>query len=70
MATPSEKSLTMTNFLEDLAGRTTAIEGNFCVRAPMGCGGSAEKFDDALSRKEYSISGLCQKCQDAVFGKG
>ena len=25
-------------------------------------------FRDALSRKEYSISGLCQECQDSVFG--
>ena len=25
-------------------------------------------FKDALSLKEYSISGMCAKCQDAVFG--
>ena len=25
-------------------------------------------FRDALSEKEYQISGLCQKCQDKVFG--
>ena len=25
-------------------------------------------FRDALSLKEYKISGLCQKCQDKVFG--
>ena len=25
-------------------------------------------FRDDLSRKEYSISGLCQDCQDEVFG--
>lgn len=31
------------------------------------CGGQALKFDDELSKKEYSISGLCQKCQDEVF---
>ena len=24
-------------------------------------------FRDDLSRKEYSISGMCQKCQDSVF---
>lgn len=28
-----------------------------------------EDFRDELSRKEYKISGLCQKCQDEVFGK-
>ena len=26
------------------------------------------KNDNTLSVKEYSISGLCQKCQDEVFG--
>lgn len=29
-----------------------------------------EDFRDTLSIKEYYISGLCQKCQDSVFGKG
>lgn len=27
-----------------------------------------EDFKDALSKKEYSISGMCQNCQDSVFG--
>jgi hypothetical protein len=27
-----------------------------------------EDFRDPLSKKEYSISGMCQKCQDSVFG--
>ena len=27
-----------------------------------------DNFRDELSKKEYSISGLCQKCQDEVFG--
>ena len=26
-------------------------------------------FRDDLSRKEYSISGMCQDCQDKVFGE-
>jgi hypothetical protein len=25
-------------------------------------------FRDSLSRKEFEISGLCQKCQDETFG--
>ncbi len=24
-------------------------------------------FRDEISRREYKISGLCQKCQDAIF---
>jgi len=27
-------------------------------------------FRDGLSRKEYGISGMCQACQDDIFGKG
>lgn len=27
-----------------------------------------EEFRDVLSLKEYRISGMCQKCQDSVFG--
>ena len=27
------------------------------------------EFRDELSIREYRISGLCQKCQDEVFGK-
>ena len=26
------------------------------------------KFRDRLSLKEYGISGMCQACQDSVFG--
>jgi len=27
-----------------------------------------EDFRNALSKKEYGISGLCQECQDETFG--
>lgn len=26
-----------------------------------------DEFNDELSKKEYKISGLCQKCQDDFF---
>lgn len=29
----------------------------------------AYQFRDELSAKEYYISGMCQECQDSVFGK-
>ena len=32
------------------------------------CGGEARIFRDAISRKEYTISAMCQDCQDKVFG--
>tara|TARA_Y100000034_G_C6520199_1_gene223843 strand:- start:138 stop:320 length:183 start_codon:yes stop_codon:yes gene_type:complete len=28
-----------------------------------------EDFKDEISRVEYGISGLCQKCQDKIFGE-
>ena len=33
------------------------------------CGGPATNFRDQLSRKEFGISGMCQKCQDNFFGR-
>lgn len=46
--------------------RRSVIAQNKCTS----CAGDAQEFNDDLSRKEYSISGLCQKCQDEVFGGG
>jgi hypothetical protein len=48
--------------------RRDTIEANKCAPKPLGCGGNATEFKDAISAKEYSISGLCQKCQDSFFG--
>jgi len=68
MATPTEKSPGLEAMLERAAGRTTAITTDTCVRQPYGCGKPALAFRDSLSRDEYRISGLCQDCQDLVFG--
>ena len=50
---------------------TLAKAGNQCVK----CGGSVVlskdgglDFRDELSEREYGISGLCQTCQDGIFG--
>ena len=32
------------------------------------CAGEVGPFKDDLSRKEYRIGGMCQTCQDKVFG--
>lgn len=51
-------------------GRREAIGAARCIPAPIGCGGSVsvQGFRDEISKKEFRISGLCQKCQDSVFG--
>lgn len=51
-----------------IPGRRDAIKNNRCSPPPLGCGGPAVGFRDPLSRKEFHISGLCQECQDKVFG--
>jgi len=61
----SEKTAEMVDAIEALfPGTVKAIaEGSCpCCRKPV------DAFKDALSYKEYLISGMCQKCQDSVFG--
>ena len=46
------------------------IENGRCAAKPFGCGQPVNPtidFRDALSRREYNISGMCQMCQDSVF---
>ena len=63
------KSLVVTKLLDIVSlvefnrTRGESLENQVCVA----CGGRAFQFDDKLSEKEYSISGLCQACQDETF---
>jgi len=53
-------------FAQSLFGRSR--QDNVCVS----CGSDKikpEDFRDPLSRKEFGISHLCQKCQNSVFDK-
>lgn len=52
--------------LTNLTGvsRVGAVAEASCVT----CGGEASIFRDGVSRKEYTISAMCQDCQDSVFG--
>ena len=43
--------------------RATAMANQQCVV----CGCHAGWFKDDISAKEYTISGLCQSCQDEAF---
>lgn len=44
--------------------RIELLKQGFCVT----CGESIQGFRDEISHKEFQISGMCQKCQDSVFG--
>ena len=72
MSEPAKKSQGIENVLSGFLGgasRSEVIKANRCVPKPIGCGGEANEFKDALSKREHSISGFCQECQDKVFGK-
>lgn len=41
-----------------------AISNSVCLL----CGKKATSFHDEACEEEYVISGICQKCQDKMFG--
>lgn len=66
------RSKEMQEFVDDYAralygvSLSDAQDAETCVS----CGRAVGGFRDRLSRREYGISGLCQECQDSVFGEG
>jgi protein-arginine kinase activator protein McsA len=63
---PSPKDPQLEAFISILDfDRKTKIEAYLCVA----CNKPALLFSDKLSKLEFSISGLCQDCQNDVFGK-
>ena len=71
MATPAQKAPALENMMINMFGfdRRTFIENNKCVPAPIGCGGDATEFDNESSQREYTLSGMCQACQNKFFGE-
>lgn len=65
---PTPKAPALEQLLESMTGRSTAIRNQLCIAKPYGCGEPIGPFRDLLSTKEYTISGLCQTCQDSIFG--
>jgi len=65
MAIPTKKAPQIDAFLSTLTGvsRPKAILANTCTW----CKKEALDFTNDLSRKEYTINGMCQSCQDSVY---
>jgi hypothetical protein len=63
---PTQKSPAIDAFISSVAGRDrgATIRSNVCIF----CGQPVTNFRNDISRREYAISGLCQKCQDETFG--
>jgi len=64
----SKKSPAIDSILEAITGRNR-MESILTLTCAT-CGNDAQNhaFRDVLSWKEFNISGMCQKCQDEVFG--
>ena len=62
---PSLKSIEVDQILDKIFGRsrTKSIKDATCIK----CEDTDLSFKDEQSTKEFSISGLCQSCQDEVF---
>jgi len=44
--------------------RSSAMASGICVT----CGKDVTEFRNKISEKEWTISGMCQNCQDSTFG--
>ena len=66
---PSEKAPELDILITSIFGvdRKESIKSKTCAT----CGSAVKllSFKDALSLKEFHISGMCQPCQDSVFGE-
>lgn len=64
---PTEKSEIIEETIQALTGksRVATIRSGKCMTC---ADGNADYFRDGASRREYLISGMCQRCQDKVFG--
>lgn len=59
------KAKEITDLMEAVAGRPRVL--GKCATCPREFDPEKE-FKTELDKKEYRISGMCQKCQDSVFG--
>ena len=65
---PTKKSPAIDNVIQTTFkfDRVASIRGNTCVFCQKTIDPETE-FKDALSRKEFTISGICYGCQQKVF---
>lgn len=61
----TEKAAGIEALLTAITGRNRAesVANEIC----NWCEAPVEGFKDAISAKEYTISGMCQQCQDRTF---
>ena len=67
MFKPAPKSKGVAEVLDDLFNRTESITTSQCTNTR--CDEPNLKFKNDTSQREYTLSGLCQDCQNDVFGE-
>ena len=65
---PTPKSERVEHVLQLLAGdsRIDAITQDRCLKAPIGCGQPIGPFRSAQHEHDYTITAICQACQDRL----
>ena len=66
LTVPTSKAPAIDLLLSSVIGKSREIQ--IASHKCMTCGGDAVDFKDDISRKEYNISGMCQECQNIIFG--
>lgn len=70
---PTPKAKGISDLLNVIADRDNSIRGNKCVLKPIGCERQITQEEinrwKEITRREYRISGLCNKCQAEIFGE-
>lgn len=61
-----DKSSPIKNLCNQVLG--TDVEKDIDEKRCPTCQQPVGEFRNDSSRREYSISGMCQKCQDSIFG--
>jgi hypothetical protein len=64
MTEDRKQELSQRPFARILPESVNKIKANKCPT----CGKEIGEFRNEMSKREYNISGMCQKCQDSVFG--
>jgi len=67
---PSRKSPEINRLINSILGvdREKTIRENACVFCQKSINPDTD-FKDEISRREFTISGICQGCQDKTFGE-
>jgi hypothetical protein len=65
---PTQKAHAIDTLLQQMFGvdRKESISANKCVLCKKEVAG--RDFRDETSLREFTISGICQSCQDEIFG--